>query len=782
MARSRFALALPAVLLGFLCAPASAEPLPDSVKSFFATNCYQCHGATKQSADLDLEKLNTLELFAKERETFELALERIEKGEMPPPKQPRPETQSMQGTVKWLDEQIKLLNPKSTELPRITARRLNRTEYNNTVRDLLGVNIFPADDFPADDSGYGFDNIGDVLSMSPMLMEKYLKAAERTARTAVFGVEKLKPFAITHQPWYIDFDTTREVKFDYDQSGMSTPYSSHVIHRAPVDGDYEFTGWVRGFRPGGSAPLRIGFWVDGKMVHEGKVVVPNDGELNGLSDHFTTHLTAGDHWLSVTILNIFEGLPKSYNGPNPSDSTARVSKAPAEFFAQNIRLVGPFNQVMGPSRESLEKIFVCGHSDGKHSADCAKTIVTHLAGQAFRRPPTDAEISGLLNIVAMVQNEGDSFDEAICAAIQKMLISPHFIFRIEQDHVGAASAELSAHELATRLSYFLWSSLPDAELRARADDGTLKQPPVLEKQVRRMLADPRSFSLVENFGGQWLQFRALESHTVERKKFQQFTDYTIMSMRRETELFLENIMREDRSVLDLLASDYTFLNQRLAEFYGIPDVKGHEFRKVQLPENSPRGGVVTQGSVLTVSSYATRTSPVIRGKWVLENILNAAPPPPPADVPSLADEAVGKSVSLRQQLEKHRENATCAACHSQMDPLGFGLENFDAIGAWRDKDGNYDIDSTGELPDGRKFTGPGELKQILLSQKNSFAECLADKMLTYALGRGIVRADRPAIQDVAKKLTENDYRFSSLVLGVINTPQFATRQARQENP
>jgi hypothetical protein len=754
-----------------------ADPFVEkSLQPFLSKNCYGCHTGAKPSGDFDLAKLADGGSIELRRDAWELVLDKLQKGEMPPPKKPRPDAQDLKAVTSWLTAEFDRLDKSASPNPgRVSARRLNRTEYNNTVRDLLGVDIHPADDFPPDDSGYGFDNNGDVLSMSPMLMEKYVKAAENVARTALFGVLPMQATSYTHEPWYIDFDTTKAVKFDYDETGMSMPYALHVIHRFPVEADYELTGWVRGFRPGGSDPVKLAFWIDGKLIHEGQVPVPADGEMNGLFDKFRTHVTAGDHWMSISILKIYEGLPKAYKGPNPNQSMARVFKSPTEFFVQNLKVVGPFDQVKGPSSESMKLIYTCGHLDGHHDADCSRKILSDLARRAFRRPVTQEEVDDLVGLVDMVQKEGDSFEEGLCVAIQKILISPYFLFRIEKNPTGNEAAAVNPHELATRLSYFLWSTMPDAELFQCADDGSLGKQEVLEAQVRRMLKDPRSHALAENFGGQWLQYRALESHTLERKKFQQYTEYTRMSMQEETERFFDYIVHEDRSVLDFIDGNYSFLNQRLAEFYGIPGVKGHEFRRVELPPESHRGGVLTQASVLTVSSYANRTSPVIRGKWVLENMLNAPPPPPPANVPSLKDEVIGSTASMREQLSKHRENVTCASCHARMDPLGFGLENFDAIGAWRDVDGKIAIDSSGDLPDGRSFNGPDELKIILKSDKEAFASCLADKMLTYALGRGTTSADRATVKAIAGQEAKDDYRFSSLVLGIVNSAPFRMR-------
>jgi hypothetical protein len=359
-----------------------------------------------------------------------------------------------------------------------------------------------------------------------------------------------------------------------------------------------------------------------------------------------------------------------------------------------------------------------------------------------------------------------------------MLVSPHFLFRIEKNRPEDVYP-ISQHELASRLSYFIWSSMPDDELLRAADQGSLRKPAVLAAEVRRMLRDPRSRALAENFGGQWLELRKLESVTPDRQRFPEFEEYLRMSMRQETELFFDSIVRQDRSILDFIDANYTFLNERLAQFYNIPGVKGPEFRQVLLDGDTQRGGILTQASILTVSSYATRTSPVLRGKWILENILNAPPPPPPPGVPNLDETKVGSSASLRQQLEEHRKNATCASCHARMDPLGFGLENFDAIGAWRTHDGKFPIDASGTLPDGRSFQGPQELKAIIKADREAFVECLTEKLLTYALGRGLERYDRPAVKQIAARVAASDYRFSSLVLEIASSLPFQMRRGDQ---
>jgi hypothetical protein len=385
--------------------------------------------------------------------------------------------------------------------------------------------------------------------------------------------------------------------------------------------------------------------------------------------------------------------------------------------------------------------------------------------------------------MAEVKRDGGTFEEGLATAIQAILLSPHFLFRLEQVPAMplpiASARSLSQHELASRLSYFLWSSMPDDALLAAADRGRLAQPAALAAQVKRMLLDPKSHALVENFGGQWLQVRRLESVKPDRKRFPNFDEYLRLSMQRETELFFESIVREDRSILDFIDANYTYLNERLANFYNVPNVQGTEFRKVSFPTDAHRGGLLGQASVLTISSYANRTSPVLRGKWVLENLVGTPPPPPPPDVPNLDEAKLGLSSSMREQLEQHRQNAICASCHVRMDPLGFGLENFDAIGAWRTKDGLFPINASGTLPDGKSFDGPQGLISILKAQPDAFAECLARKLLIYALGRGLEPGDDPAVKTIVKNVGTDNYRFSSLVLGIVNSEPFQKR--RPEN-
>lgn len=794
---------------------ANPDPFETTIQPFLAQHCSQCHNAGFKSGGLDIEALKSPASIAQDREAWENIDHKLKTGEMPPKGMPRPNLNDIDAVTSWLDKEFARLDHLAKPDPgRITARRLNRAEYNNTIRDLLGVDFKPADDFPQDDSGYGFDNIGDVLSLSPVLMEKYLTAAEKIARTAVFGSEALKPTVSRHRPPTQKIDPVTVIPTEYDQTGLTLPSSVHTTHRFPVDGEYNIKLFLGGTRPAGSDPVPVTLWIDGQQIQtldfdpEGKASFSFDRQgFDGVYQDFKVKVKAGEHWIAGTISRYYEGLPAKYKGPNP---TKRPAPPPPQFnppkglpperveafrkrFEERSKelapvnevrvtyfeIAGPYAQHKGPSAESLKQVFVCGHAPGKHVPGCGKKIIANLSRHAFRRPVTPVEVNQLTSFITLAQKHGDSFEEGLVQAIQAMLVSPHFLFRIEQSRTTASAdavQPIGQYELASRLSYFLWSSMPDDELLQCADKGTLRNPEVLKAQVQRMLKDPRSDALIENFAGQWLELRKLESAKPDRDRFPQFDQYLLMSMRKETEMFFDNIVREDGSITDFIDANYSFLNERLARFYNVPNIKGPEFRKVTLPSESQRGGILTQASVLTVSSYPNRTSPVLRGKWILENILNAPPPPPPPGVPNLDEAKVGSAASLRQQLEQHRTNPTCAACHSRMDPLGFGLENFDAIGQWRTLDGKFPIDSSGTLPNGKTFKGPQELKVILKADRNAFAQGMTEKLLTYALGRGLERYDKPVVKQIANRVAENDYRFSSLALAIVESLPFQMRR------
>ena len=800
-----------------------SDTFTKSVQPVLKKNCYACHNQSLKTADLNLV-FKTTPNVADDPEKWEKVSTRMMNGTMPPKGMPRPPQSDIETVTSWIREQVAHVEASAKPDPgRVTARRLNRAEYNNTIRDLVGVDFRPADDFPQDDSGYGFDNIGDVLSLSPVLMEKYLKSAEAIVRTALNGPDKLKPTVMRVQPPDRQFPLQPTAISEYDLTGLSMPNALHTTMRFPVTGEYILRAALEGRRPDGSEPVHIAIWVDGKQVQVMDVDAPSDGgsiDLFGAQREFRMKIPAGDHWVAASLVRLYEGLPPSYGGPNPSkrpippprdpmkfvkippDATPEqiaelrkraeerraLNKVPANrVWIHYVEALGPYNQATGPAPASIEKIFACGHLNGKHTPACDRKILSSFARRAFRRPVSEQELQPYLKLVAAARKQGSSYNEAIGVGLQAVLVSPDFLFRIETEEPVSAAAKtpeianahpISQYALANRLSYFLWSSMPDEELMRCADQHTLRKPEVLAAQVRRMLKDPKSHALVENFAGQWLELRRLESVAPDREKFPTFDNYLRMSMRQETEQYFENLIREDLSILDLLDGKYTFVNEKLADFYGIPGVKGTDFRRVDL-SNTPRGGVLTQASVLTVSSYATRTSPVLRGKWILENMLNSPIPPPPPNVPALDEAKIGASGSMRTQMEAHRANPVCASCHSKMDPLGFAFENFDAIGHWRTQDGKFPIDSSGTLPDGRTFKGPEELKTLLKNDRAQFVECVTDKLLTYALGRGLERYDRPTVKQISAHIATQDYKFSNLVLEIVNSLPFQMRRGEQ---
>ncbi len=699
---------------GGTVAAANPEPFHSVIAPMMAKNCYGCHNAKLKSGGLNLQALAAdPKTVADERERWETVLRKLQAGEMPPKGMPRPDNDTVKTVTQWIqsefDRQDAALKP---DPGRVTARRLNRSEYNNTIRDLLGVDDPVADGFPQDDSGYGFDNIGDALSLPPVLMGKYLSAAENVVHLALEGPPALKPTVYKYQPPALSSDDDKLAGADqqipytmkeYDLTGLSLRGSLHTRYRFPAEADYKFRISPSGNRPAPSEPFDVVLWMDGKAVKTLKFQASStDTGMEGMDQEVTLHVNEGEHEIAISALRLFEGLPAKYGGPNPTtkpplppktfeslvkplppDATpemraayetkkaafeekAKHPKLPkmsdVSFKINFVEIIGPFAEVMRPSQVSLKKVFVCGHLDGHHTPACPRKILADFSRRAYRRPVTPDEVDRLLRLYSSERSNGSSFNEALSTAMEAILISPKFLFRMEQDpavEAGDSGHYVSQYELASRLSYFLWSSMPDDELLRLAGQGTLRSPAVLKVQINRMLSDPKGEALVKNFGGQWLQFRALESAKPDPERFPLFSDYLRMSLQRETELFFTNVIREDRSILDFLNGKYTYVNEELARFYGLPGVSGPEFRKVDLT-GTERSGVLTQGSVLMASSYATRTSVVLRGKWVLENLLNAPVPPPPPNVPALNEAAVGTSMSLRQQMEQHRANPICS--------------------------------------------------------------------------------------------------------------------------
>ena len=801
-----------------------SDPFEETWKPFFRENCAGCHNGKQAAGGLNLEEYQNGASVLAHRETWESVWQRLLAGEMPPKGAPRPNPAEVKAVTGWLEGEFaradRAMRPNAG---RVTARRLNRAEYDNTIRDLLGVDLGLAEEFPQDDSGYGFDTIGDVLSLPPVLMEKYLVAAERAAEAAIYGPEVRKPSLFRLPSPNRNIVPEREPRHEYDRSGLTLPNALHLTWRFPVEAEYLWRIFLGGERPAASDPIELVLWIDGVEVQtarfdaEDKASFEDDHQdFGAMMLELRQRVPAGKHWIAISIRNLYEGLPASYGGPNPARRPPRVvppfrtppqvtPERAAELKRQyearwarkrpvnlarvgRLEIGGPYEARRGPSATSLEAVYSCGHTRqgaAGHGVLCERKILGELARRAWRRPVTGAELARLRAVAAQTRARGGSFEEGLSVAIQALLVSPHFLFRIEQDRgAGREGADLplSDHEVATRLSYFLWSSLPDARLRRLADEGRLNRPVVLEAEVRRMLRDPKARALIENFAGQWLELRKLESIKPDTKRFPAFDEYLRLSMREETETFLAAILREDRPVTELIGADYSYLNERLAAFYGIEGITGPAFRRVVFGPDARRGGLLTQASFLTVSSYSTRTSPVLRGKWILENILHTPPPPPPPGVPALDEEAGGSAATIRQRLEEHRRNPTCASCHARMDPLGFGLENFDAVGRWRTRDGEASIDATGTLPDGRSFEGPDALRKIILAEREAFVTGLAEKLLTYALGRGLERTDRPIVRSIARRTLAQGDRPTVLIAEIVRSLPFRYRRVEGSQP
>ena len=793
-----------APLLAAVAAPSlSPASVPGTVAALLAGHCAACHGGSAASGGLDLAALASEGLTPGTSETWERVRQKLAGGEMPPRGSPRPPAGGVRETVDWIRAGIDRIDADVAPDPgRVTARRLNRAEYNNSVRDLLGLDLRPADRFPPDDSGYGFDNVADSLSLPPSLMEQYLAAAERLVRRALFGPPAIEPTVVRHQPpprWGVDGGNNERflgqlpyTLRDYDLTGLSHPSALHAAHFFPASALYDFRISPEGNRPRPSDPFEGVVWIDGRRVASVELVASDSPTgMEGEDRHVRLWVEAGHRRIALAVPRIYEGLPARYGGRNPTAKpqpqpgdgnwSKRMERPPritdVRFRFNYLEIAGPYEVERSPPRQSLRRILVCGHLDGGHSAACKREILAAFARRAYRRPIAASEADRLVALANRARP--DDFRESLAVGLQAILVSPSFLFRIEADPPQGEERLLGDYELAARLSYFLWSTTPDEALLQAAARGELSAIGGLRAAARRMLRDPRTSQLARNFGGQWLQFRALESARPDSDRYARFDEYLRRSMERETELFFESAVREDRSVLDFLDAPYTYLNENLSRFYGIGRVRGPDFRRVDL-SGTGRGGLLTHGSVLTVTSYPTRTSPVLRGKWILDNLLGDPPPSPPGDVPALDEAAADAPGSLREQLERHRADPACASCHARMDPLGFALENYDAIGRWRRAEGGREIDASGELPDGRALSGPDDLLAILGGEREAFARALAGRMLVYALGRGIEPADGPAVRAIARRMRENEYRFSSLVLGIVESAPFRRRRSPAE--
>ena len=786
--------AAPRQSAGAAASGAGAPEVGAEQRALLDRYCVTCHNDRLRTGGLTLDA-NAVDVsdVAAHAEVWEQVVRKLRAGAMPPRPRPRPAPAAYAEFRAWLEGELDAAaaadpNPGRTE----TFHRLSRTEYRNAVRDLLALDVDVSELLPADDTSYGFDNIAGVLGVSPTLMERYLSAARKISRLAVASPVP-SPTAET-------FRIASDLGQDRRMEGL--PFGTRggmvVDYNFPEDAEYVFE-----ILPDG--PLRIEphdleVTIDGErigLLTVGKRPDPDDPrglyvpEIEALE--VRTPVTAGPHTVGVAFLRKTsaepEGIRKLYLRPFTGEGSGGDSRY--QPYVESVTIAGPFESSGARPVEgtpSRERIFTCrpavGDADTAAAGDeaaCAREILTTIARRAYRRPVADDDVARLLTFFDRGRAAG-SFDNGIEMALRRLLVSPEFLFRVERDPADVAAGgnyRLSDLELASRLSFFLWSSIPDDELLAAAERGELGDPRVFDAQVERMLADPRSEALVGNFAGQWLTLRNAAAVRPDEDEFPDFGEGLRQAFRRETELLFDSVLREDRSALDLLAADYTFVNERLARHYGIPNVRGSHFRRVGLDDaDAARGGLLGHGSILTVTSYANRTSPVNRGKWVLENILGTPPPPPPPDVPELATAEGAEPLSMREAMEQHRANPVCASCHRLMDPLGLSLEHFDAIGRWRDReDGGAAIDASGELPDGTPFDGPAGLKAALLRHPDRFVTTVTEKLMTYALGRGVEHYDAPAIRAIVRDAAGDDYRLSSIVKGVVRSTPFQLRRS-----
>lgn len=750
--------------------------------------CLGCHNSRLKTAGLELDSINQ-QAPGENWEAWEKVVRKLRARLMPPPGRRRPDEATYEKALASLETSLDRLavatpNPGRTD----TFRRLNRTEYHNAVRDLLTLEVDVATLLPSDSVSYGFDNVT-VGNLPPSLLERYVGAAEKISRLAV-GRTGLAPGGITIRTRP---DRTQEKHVIGlpvgTRGGVVVPYTF------PADGEYEITIRLARDRnehvEGMSEAHEIELLLDRERVHVftveppafqvEKVALNYQPSQDNLDAHLKIRIpvTAGPHALGVTFLQkpwvLLETARQPYESHFNYYRHPRVQPA-----VYSVSIVGPYNAVGTGDTPSRRRIFTCQPESPDAEDGCAREILGTLMRRAYRRPVADDDLQGPFELYRSTR-EKEGFEAGIEMALAAVLVSPEFLFRIEQAPAGLAPHtpyRVSDLELASRLSFFLWSSNPDDELLEVAIRGELTKPAVLEQQARRMLADPRALNLVTNFASQWLHLRNLEAIKPDKRIFPDFDDNLRQAFRRETELFVESILRENRSVLELLSANYTFLNERLAKHYGVPHVYGSRFRRVEFEEGGTRGGLLRHGSILTLTSYATRTSPVVRGNWILKNILGVPPPPPPPDIPDLKEAKTGgRELSMRERMAEHRANPTCASCHTLMDPVGFGLENFDAIGRFRTTEAGVPIDASGELWDGTRFDGVAELEEALLRRPELFLTTLTEKLLVFATGRGVEYYDGPAIRALLREAKADNYRFSSLVLGIVKSRPFQMRRS-----
>jgi Protein of unknown function (DUF1592)/Protein of unknown function (DUF1588)/Protein of unknown function (DUF1585)/Protein of unknown function (DUF1587)/Protein of unknown function (DUF1595)/Cytochrome C oxidase, cbb3-type, subunit III len=761
--------------------------------------CVTCHNDRVKTAGLSLAGLD-VEHPSANAEAWEKVIRKLRSSAMPPPGAPRPDAATYNALASHLETSIDrdaIAAPRPGKVALV--HRLSRTEYQNAVRDLLAIDALPKEiDYslllPPDNSSSGFDNIADLLFMSPAIMERYLDAAEKISRLAVgdpAAPVMVNRYRLNAEQW----QGARVEELPWGTRGGLAVKSTF-----PADGEYQIR--VQLAVPP-TEPHQLEISVDGERVQLVTVGASARGRGRGRAStapgapgatnsdatprppqqrtgepdpdrpiEFRIPIKAGPRLVGVTFIERDEVRDEATLRP-------RMRGRGFEPALSLVTISGPYGAKTPADSPSRRRIFGCRTEDD----GCARRILLALTRRAYRRPTVEADINDLLPFYEKGRQDGDKaggFDRGIQRALERLLVSPQFLFRVEREPASVAAGatfHISDLELASRLSFFLWSSIPDDELLSLAEQKKLGDPLMLDRQVRRMLRDPRSASMVTNFAEQWLFVRDIDARQPDGLLFPDFDESLREAMHKETTLFVDSVLRDNRSVLDLLTANFTYVNERLAKHYGIPNVQGSYFRRVTFPPNSPRGGLLGQGSILTLTSYATRTSPVVRGKWVLENLLSAAPPPPPANIPPLKTEGdePGTALTMREAMSKHRANPSCAVCHVRMDPIGFSMENFDAVGRWREREGANTIDASGVLPNGTRFDGVAGLKKILLTDKDQFVNTVAEKLLMYALGRNLQYYDQPSVRAIVRGAAASNYTLTSLVLGVVKSTPFELR-------
>ena len=776
-----------------LCVAALASYLqaqaPSAQTALLDKYCVTCHSEKLRTGGLSLQAANLTDV-PKGAETWEKVIHKVRVGAMPPQGMPRPDKPALDGLAAFLETSLDRAASAKPNPGRATMHRLNRAEYANAVRDLLALDIDATALLPPDDESSGFDNIADVLRVSPSLMERYLSASWNISRLAL-GNLSVTPSTATYR-------VRPDLSQDQYIYGLPLRTRGGILgpHNFPVDGEYvlKVRLWRNTFdlMRGMDDPHQIEISLDGARVRVITVggkddfvkMAENPGSFDADVDQrlsIRIPVKAGSH--AVSAATVLRSQAERDDLIKPFlRTTIDGLDITGDPSVDRLNIEGPFNQTGPGDTAARRKILVCRPANANDELPCARKIVSALARRAYRRPVKDNDLESLLSFYQRRRNNNGSFDAGIESALQLILASPEFLFRFEPDPAGVPAESVYRVDdlaLASRLSFFLWSSLPDDQLLNLAAQGKLKDPAVLEQQVKRMLADSRSDALVDNFAEQWLFLRNLKSSAPNLDTFPDFDDNLRQAMRQETKLFFASVMHEDRNVLDLLTADYTFVNERLARHYGIPNVYGSQFRRVKVTEDARRG-LLGQASILTVTSYPNRTSPVQRGKWILTNILNNPPLPPPPNVPELKENGDdAKPQSLRERMETHRANAVCAGCHKNMDPMGFAFENFDAIGRWRASDDGALIDPSGVLFNGARVDGPVAVRQMLTSRPETFVGVMTEKLLTYALGRGVEYYDMPAVRKIVADAGTRNYRFSSLILGIVKSTPFEMKLSRK---